>query len=827
MDADVENCSDFRMVAERAGLRGPNHRDRGIELTNTQWRAMENRVGGLPRQELVCLFDGQRAGAERDVVVGAGQTADFDAVAAGVDGADRGAGEGQRAVEDGVILVGDEAAKAGGEGFKGFAIVYLALVVGSDGEDCRGDGDRRRRGGRDVEGVAVELGQRGVSARVNRCGGQQRTVDAGADKVGEHRRGERGAVKADHRALGHERAAVVGAAGPVDRHRRRGQDGDEHVHRVEQRRHPVVVHPDQHAVRPRVAVARRPRELAGRRVDQPGHARIERHVIAEELRREGQRVARVWIVGNCREGNSVSPDDCLVGDRVQLGREVEVYRHHRRVERDATVLVSQRTGDREILGRCIRVVVQVTMLGHECAFILVDHGLRRAAVAPVHHQRGCVEDAGVGEAAGQREQIGLNDDWLVNVERSNVRQHIFDGNRRHAGSRIAVVVGNRRGDGVDVARYGARIVVEVGVSGREGAHLLVDRRAGHRPVSPVDGDGVNVLDSRVEKAAHDRHGRSLEGGRRGDGKGLNRRSLIRDGDGHLGLADTAVVIHEPDADHVLVRRAVVGIQVRDREFRRSRAQCDGLLGPVAPGHLQRERVARAGVGDGARQAADAPLGDGGCRQARQLGCDVAHDDSFRGETRAQIVVGHLHADRVGVLRRVGVVEVLVSHCEWLRAARTGRQCDGFDVARRQRIAPVDRQRERVERPRIGDDAGHDCGSVLVDRSDGIERHRRFDIRHEDGFRGEISAQVLVHHLHANRVGVLRCSGVVEVLASHCERLRAAGAGRQRDGFDVAGRQRIAPVDRQRERVERPRIGDGAGQCHLAVFTGGGHGIERQ
>ena len=151
------------------------------------------------------------------------------------------------------------------------------------------------------------------------------------------------------------------------------------------------------------------------------------------------------------------------------------------------------------------------------------------------------------------------------------------------------------------------------------------------------------------------------------------------------------------------------------------------------------------------------------------------------------------------------------------------------VAHRRPFAPVDEQRERVLRARVRNRAGHVGDPVLVhgrsrhaaqQRGHVVDRHRRA---------GRVAAGVVVAQAQANGVDVRSRPAriVVQVLMHQRERLAARGARSKRVRLGVVRAKRIAPVNIQRERVQRARIADRAGQGGRAILVDHGHWVEHQ
>lgn len=87
-----------------------------------------------------------------------------------------------------------------------------------------------------------------------------------------------------------------------------------------------------------------------------------------------------------------------------------------------------------------------------------------------------------------------------------------------------------------------------------------------------------------------------------------------------------------------------------------------------------------------------------------------------GGRRAE--AGVVVSDRAGNCERIlscpgrAVVDVLVRQCKGLRSGRAGGEVVRFGVVRAEWIAPVDAQRERVERAGVSDRA-RDCGIAIL------------------------------------------------------------------------------------------------------------------
>ena len=121
---------------------------------------------------------------------------------------------------------------------------------------------------------------------------------------------------------------------------------------------------------------------------------------------------------------------------------------------------------------------------------------------------------------------------------------------------------------------------------------------------------------------------------------------------------------------------------------------------------------------------------------------------------------------------------------------------------------------------IADRAGQRCRTVLVDGHDWIERHRRRHVVNLHGFGVHAHARIVVGHRGADCVEIAGRTRriVVQILMRQCERLTARCAGAEGVLFDVARRERIAPVHVRGKCVQRTRIADRAGQCGDAVLV---------
>ena len=123
-----------------------------------------------------------------------------------------------------------------------------------------------------------------------------------------------------------------------------------------------------------------------------------------------------------------------------------------------------------------------------------------------------------------------------------------------------------------------------------------------------------------------------------------------------------------------------------------------------------------------------------------------------------------------------------------------------------------------------------AGEVPVIRAIAGQQLLRFGERgYESRSRQAVLTTVVIAEGHVDQVVVARRCGrvVVQILMRQHERLGARGAGTDRVLFDLVRREWIAPVNVQREGIERAGVVDGDGQVRHAVFVDSIHRIQRE
>ena len=238
------------------------------------------------------------------------------------------------------------------------------------------------------------------------------------------------------------------------------------------------------------------------------------------------------------------------------------------------------------------------------------------------------------------------------------------------------------------------------------------------------------------------------------------------------------------------------------------------------------RVLRAHIAVSACQVDHAVFVHRRGRDAVNQGDHVRDRRGRAVDFRARIIIGQGHTNRVRVAGRARgvVVQVLVRQRECLAARRAGSERILLDVAGGERIAPVNRQRERVQCPGIDDVASQRCRFALVDRRS--DRHVYQFSRHVVDRHHRVSAasaKIIVANRHGDVVVVAGRPRwiVVQVLVRFAER---RGTGCVAEG--LRGRT-VSPLHRNRKRVQRPRIGDYPGQRGHVVLVNRRYRIQRK
>ena len=231
------------------------------------------------------------------------------------------------------------------------------------------------------------------------------------------------------------------------------------------------------------------------------------------------------------------------------------------------------------------------------------------------------------------------------------------------------------------------------------------------------------------------------------------------------------------------------------------AQRNAVCSAVAPVQIKGKAVQRTWVNDGAGQGGVIILVDRGCqRPAHDFRRYVVYLHALAVAAHAAVVVGHRGIDRVTIRRcaRRVVVQILVRQGKDLAARAAGAEVVAFDVARRQCVAPVDIQGERVQRARIRDGSGQRRHTVLVDGGDAVQNHGRRHVGDGRGQRIGVAAAVAVIHGHRDGVGA-----VVFIDMAAVDRAGAARGARYRARRDRA----VAPVDRRRVAIQHADVGE--------------------
>ena len=136
---------------------------------------------------------------------------------------------------------------------------------------------------------------------------------------------------------------------------------------------------------------------------------------------------------------------------------------------------------------------------------------------------------------------------------------------------------------------------------------------------------------------------------------------------------------------------------------------------------------------------------------------------------------------------------------------------------------------RIQRAHVGE-RPRDCRrAVLVNhRRVNILDHRGHVV-HSDRGRSRVGTRVVVGQRHADRIHVAGSAArvVVQILVRQGERLTLSGRCTVRVRLHIVGRKRVAPIHHQRERVQRTRIADRAGQHGHSVLADRCHRVQDQ